>query len=118
MSTLTERRTSETADSPFLATPLGRLFQVWVIWAVLYVGPTLLSGSGEPGFFAATVDSYEALWVKVVFLNIPLQLVLAVVALSLAQVRSREAQRMALAVGVVLTALIVVHVALSVAVAV
>ncbi len=48
----------------------------WMIRAFLAWLFVYMTLQGQDGFFARTVDRIEALWVKLIFLNIPLQILL------------------------------------------
>ena len=88
----------------------------WGIWFLAYLGGGALAMSqGETGFFASTVDQVEGLWIKLLFLNVPLHLALALTAFMSSMVGGRVGTRVSLASAWSLTVLIVVHVGLSIA---
>jgi hypothetical protein len=82
---------------------------IWLLWFGLY-GVISYGLLPRIHFFAETVDHVESFWVKIVFLNLPLQLVLAAFALALA----RPSPRTALAFAGLNSLLIAVHVTISV----
>lgn len=87
---------------------LIRAFMVWILFYIFY--------QGQDGFFAVTVDRVQTTWLKLVFLNIPLQLVLAIIASwGLTDSASVRTVRFGLAVATVNTVLIVAHIAISIA---
>ena len=45
----------------------------FLIWFVVY-----MVLQGQDGFFAVTVDRVQSVWVKLIFLNIPVQLILTI----------------------------------------
>ena len=47
----------------------------FLIWFVVY-----MVLQGQDGFFAVTVDRVQSVWVKLIFLNIPVQLILTIIA--------------------------------------
>ena len=91
------------------------LTRIWWAWFLVYMllGALAMMGGGT-SFLAATVDHVDSLWVKLVFLNIPLQIVLALSAnfCSRSSKSDRE-QRIGLGLAVVNTTLVLVHVVLS-----
>ena len=68
------------------------------------------------GFFADTLDHVQWLWVKLVILNIPLQIVLALTALQLNKSSATGTRKVGNTIAVINTALIVVHIVMSIAV--
>ena len=88
--------------------------KVWLVWFSAYMvlgGRAMMAGGTS--FLAATVDHVDALWVKLIFLNIPLQIVLALVANSLSHSSKPGSQRIGIGVAAVNVTLILVHLVLS-----
>ncbi len=82
----------------------------FLIWFVVY-----MVLQGQDGFFAVTVDRVQSVWVKLIFLNIPVQLILTIIAsFGLTQGKSPARTRFGLAVAIVNAILIIVHIGLSV----
>ncbi|MDB4750016.1 hypothetical protein OAF83_03835 [Rubripirellula sp.] len=82
----------------------------FLIWFVVY-----MFLQGQDGFFAVTIDRVQSTTVKLLFLNIPVQLILTIIAsYGLTKVQSPARTRFGLAVAVINSALITVHIALSV----
>ena len=82
----------------------------FLVWFVVYM---ILQG--QDGFFAVTADRVQAIWVQLIFLNIPVQLTLALIAsFGLTQGDSPAITRFGLAVAVVNAVLIIGHIGLSV----
>lgn len=85
----------------------------FLIWFVVY-----MVLQGQDGFFAVTADRVKSVWVKLLFLNIPVQLILTIIAsFGLTQGKSPARTRFGLAVAIVNAILIVVHIGLSVSTA-
>lgn len=113
MNTRTESQHT-TSEGSRLAPPLSWMVPVWGVWFLVYFGGGALALSqGETGFFAATVDRVEALWVKLALLNLPLQLVLVAVALVAARLGTPPAERVSRGAAWLVTGLIAAHVVLS-----
>ncbi len=84
------------------------LAKVWLAWFLVYmVFGARANMAGGTSFLAATVDHMDSLWVNLIFLNLPLQMVLALTALIFRR------RRIGLGVAVANTTLILVHVVLS-----
>jgi hypothetical protein len=82
----------------------------FLVWFVVY-----MFLQGDDGFFAVTVDRVSSTWVKLLFLNIPVQLILTIIAsLGLTKGRSPARTRMGLIVAIVNALLIIVHIGLSI----
>ncbi|MFT5052609.1 MAG: DMSO/TMAO reductase YedYZ heme-binding membrane subunit [Chlamydiales bacterium] len=108
--------TSERAER--FPQPFYWMVQLWIVWLAFYFGGGLLAQSkGETGFFAATVDHVDSLWLKLSLLNIPLQLACMALTLALLQVGSTRAMRAARAFGIGASVLVVGHALLSFATA-
>ena len=85
------------------------LVRGFLVWFVVY-----MFLQGQDGFFAVTADSVQATWVKLVFLNIPLQLILTIIAsFGLTKGYSPARTRFALVVAIINAALIIGHIGLS-----
>jgi succinate dehydrogenase hydrophobic anchor subunit len=82
----------------------------FLVWFVVY-----MFLQGPDGFFAVTVDRVQETWVKLIFLNLPVQLILALIAsFGLTKGESPARTRFGLAVAIVNAVLIIVHIGLSV----
>ena len=82
----------------------------FLVWFVVYVFL-----QGQDGFFAVTVDRIHSTWVKLLFLNIPVQLILTIIAsYGLTKGQSPARTRFGLAVAMVNAVLIIGHIGLSV----
>lgn len=76
------------------------VMQVWLLWWITY---HFIEA------FPATADHVEALWVKLLFLSLPLQMLLAILALGFAQGRSEKLIRVGFFLAVANCALIAGH---------
>jgi len=90
------------------------LTRVWLAWFAAY----MLLGSwammnGGISFLAGTVDHVDSLWAKLIFLNIPLQIVLALITGICSRSSKPGLKSIGLGVAVVNTILVLVHLALS-----
>ena len=95
---------------------VDRLGRFWLIWVFFYLGTGMYAQmQGETSFFAATVD-YVPLWVSAIFLNIPLEFLLALTALLLDKSSNPTSKRAAVVLAVINMFLIVGHVVISVVV--
>ena len=65
-------------------------------------------------FFAGTLDHVESLWIKLVFLNIPLQIVLALVSSQLDKSSQVGMRKVGAVVAMINTGLIVLHILISI----
>ena len=82
----------------------------FLVWFFVY-----MFLQGQDGFFAVTIDRVQATWVKLLFLNIPVQLILTIIAsYGLAKGQSPARTRFGLAIAIVNAVLIVGHIGLSV----
>ncbi len=88
------------------------MLQAFLGWLFVY-----MVSQGKEGFFARTVDRVDALWVKLLFLNIPLQLFLALLTTVCAGSGRPTTVRLAFWLGALNCALVLVHISLSVATA-
>ena len=91
---------------------LNWLIRAFLAWIFVY-----LLVQGQDGFFARTVDRIEALWVKLIFLNIPVQVLLTLAANVCAGSERPAALRVGLCLAALNALLISVHIILSVATA-
>ncbi|MAB79999.1 MAG: hypothetical protein CMJ89_11660 [Planctomycetes bacterium] len=89
----------------------------WLNRAALAWFAVYLWKQGQDGFFARTVDRVDADWVKFVFLNIPLQIVLTFAAASCARSKRAGVVRIGLGAGALNVVLILGHIAFSVSTA-
>jgi hypothetical protein len=89
---------------------LSKFWLIW-IWGYLILGG-IASTNGNTSFLAAAVDAPLPTWFKLLFLNVPLQIALALTALALlARTRKNDEQPggVTVAASVAATALIVVN---------
>ena len=105
---------TETTTEPALPSSPERVALDWLLRASLAWLGVYLVEQGLNGFFARTVDHIDNLWVKLVFLNIPLQILLTVVILTCSRSVRPAALRIGLVVGILNGVLILVHIVLSV----
>ncbi len=70
----------------------------------------------KTSLFAATVDHVESLWIKLAFLNIPLQIVLALSAFLLHKSPKIGLRKVGTVIAVVNTVLIALHIVISIGV--
>jgi succinate dehydrogenase hydrophobic anchor subunit len=85
------------------------LVRGFLVWFVVYM---LLQG--QDGFFAVTIDRVQSTWLQLLFLNIPVQLILTIIAsFGLTKGQSPARTRFALAIAIVNAVLIVGHIGLS-----
>jgi len=86
----------------------------WMLWFGAY-GILVTGAMGLPRVerFAETVDHVDQLWVAIVFLNLPLQLILAMVAMMLWKAREARSRKVGTFVAVVNTGLILTHIVIS-----
>ncbi len=89
----------------------------WMVRAFLGWLFVYMSSQGIDGFFARTVDRVDALWVQLLFLNIPLQILLMLVTSVCAGSDRPAVLRAGIWVGALNGALVLGHVILSVATA-
>jgi hypothetical protein len=91
------------------------LTKAWLAWFGVYM---LLgaraSMAGETSFLAAAVDDVDTLWVKAIFLNIPLQLILALTGFLLCRSSKLGCRRIGFGVAIANTTLVFVHVVISI----
>ena len=91
---------------------LQRMIPVFFAWIFVY-----MFVQGNNGFFARTVDVIDATWVKLVFLNIPLHLLLLGVMSVCASYDRPAVVKAGLWAGALNAVLVLGHVILSVATA-
>ena len=94
---------------------LSKFWLIW-IWGYLILGG-IASTNGNTSFLAVAVDAPLPTWFKLVFLNVPLQIALALTASALlARMRNTEEQPggVTVAASVAATTLIVVNLATAV----
>ncbi len=81
----------------------------FLVWFVVY-----MVLQGQDGFFAVTIDRVQSTWVKLLFLNIPVQLILTIIAsYGLTKGLSPARTRFGLAIAMINAVLIIVHIGLS-----
>ena len=86
------------------------LLRGFLVWFVVY-----MFLQGQDGFFAVTSDRVQSTWVKLLFLNIPVQLILTIIAsYGLTQGQSPARTRLGLTVAALNCGLIMVHIILSI----
>ncbi len=108
-------------DGKASAAPLGGgskaihiMEKAWLVWLAAY-------GLGGPNwvpqlqFISGAVDHIDSLWIKFVFLNLPLQLVLMLTVHAL-KGGSESAQRAAFRLALLTMGLILIHLGISLAV--
>ncbi len=95
------------SDTDRTTTIVEQLARIWLIWAIAYLVTDI---------FKATVDHVDSLWIKFVFLNIPLQLALALLALMLVRSEPSSQKALGLAIAIVNTALIGGHIVTTIAI--
>lgn len=102
-------------DNDSIARTTRWLTRLWFAWFVLYmVTGVYATQRHRTSFLAATVDKVESLWVVLVFLNIPLQIVVILAASLCASSKSGVVRRSALVLAWTATGLVLGHVALSI----
>jgi len=94
---------------------MATLSRVWWAWAMVYfvTGASAMSNGGT-GIFAHPVDEFDSFTFSLVFLNFPLQMLLAASAHVLWHRGRAPARKLATAVGVAATALIAVNAGLGI----
>lgn len=101
-------------DEPRDRSPVEALARLWWIWFAAYFGSGIYANlNGTTSLLAGTVDRVETTWIALVFLNLPLQMMLAISALLVDRSPRRSLKRLAIGIGVTLSLLIVVHLILS-----
>ena len=81
----------------------------FLVWFVVY-----LFLQEPDGFFAVTADRVSSNWLKLIFLNVPLQLILTIIAsFGLVQRESTARTRFGLAVAILNAVLIIGNIGLS-----
>ncbi len=96
---------------------VDRLAKLWLVWFCVY----MLTGAfammqHRTGFFADTLDQVQWLWVKLIILNIPLQIVLALIALRLNKSSATGTRKVGNTIAVLNIVLIVMHIVVSITV--
>ncbi len=96
---------------------LNRLAKLWLGWFLVYmVTGAYAMTQKQTSFFAATVDHVDSLWIKLLFLNIPLQIVLALSAILLHKSPKIGLRNVCTVIAVVNTVLIALHIMISIGV--
>jgi hypothetical protein len=90
---------------------LARAWWAWFVVYMLFGARSMMAGGTS--FLAATLDHVDSLWVKLIFLNIPLQIVLTLSAVICSRSPKSSRRRIGLGVAAVNTALVVVHLTLA-----
>jgi len=99
------------------ASLVDRLAKLWLAWFCVYMATgTFAMMQQRTGFFADTVDHVQWLWLKLLILNIPLQIVLALTALQLNRSSATGTRKAGNTIAVLNTVLIVLHIVMSIAV--
>jgi len=94
---------------------VSRLTNVWLAWFCVYmVSGAYAMMQNRTSFFAGTLDHVESLWIKLVFLNIPLQIVLALVSSQLDKSSQVGMRKVGAVVAMINTGLIVLHILISI----
>ncbi|MCJ7580404.1 MAG: hypothetical protein MUP98_07700 [Candidatus Aminicenantes bacterium] len=86
------------------------MIRTFLVWMFVY-----MVLQGQDGFFARTADRIEVEWIKLLFLNIPLQILLTFVTSICAGSKRPVILKVGLWIGALNVVLIVVHIILSVA---
>ena len=89
---------------------LDWMIRAFLAWLFIY-----MALQGQDGFFARTLDRIESLWVELIFLNIPLQILLSFACAVCAGSRRPAVLKIGLWAGALNLVLILVHIILSVA---
>ena len=99
------------------ASLVERLAKLWLAWFCVYLATGAFAMMQQrTGFFADAVDHVQWLWVKLIFLNLPLQIVLALTALQLNKSSATGTRKVGNTIAVINTVLIVAHIVISIAV--
>jgi hypothetical protein len=88
---------------------LINMYRGMLLWFLIYI-----IFSGNDGFFGRTVDRVNAMWVQMLFLNIPLQILLVGACAAAATSSNTFALRIGIAAGALNAVLILCHIVLSV----
>ena len=81
----------------------------FLVWLVVY-----MFLQEQDGFFAVTIERVQSTWMKLLFLNIPVQLILTIISsFGLTKGQSPARTRFGLAIAIVNAVLIIVHIGLS-----
>ena len=84
--------------------------RAFLVWFVVYIFL-----QGQDGFFAVTVDNVQSVSLKLIFLNIPIQLILTIIAsFGLSKGHSPARARFGLAIALVNSVSILGHIGLSI----
>jgi hypothetical protein len=104
------RKVVGAGDSRLSARPtaLDRLLQFFLVWLLIY-----MVVQGQNGALAQTVDAVDARWVRLTFLNIPLQMLLTLLTAVGASSRSAPTRGLGWAAALLNLVLVVGHVVLS-----
>ena len=102
-------------DSPQrTGSPVDKLARLWWIWFAAYFGlGAYAMQQGKTSVLAATVDHVDSLAISFLFLNLPLQMMLAMTAIVCDRSRFRQLRRAGIGIAVMTTLLILIHVILS-----
>jgi len=99
------------------ASLVERLARLWLAWFCVYMATGAFAMMQQRnGFFADALDHVQWLWVKLIFLNLPLQIVLALTSLQLNKSSAPKTRKIGNAIAVANTVLIAVYIIISVAV--
>lgn len=96
------------------ASPIERLAFLWLLWfAAWFVLGAAGPAEGDSALLAGTVDRVDSLPVKLVFLNLPLQMMLALSALLTASSPYPTVRRVGAVLAIAVTLLILIHLVIS-----
>ena len=110
MNTPTNTNAAQSPPASTQRRALDWLLRVALAWLGFY-----LLEQGINGFFARTVDAIDTPWVKFIFLNLPLQILLATLTLVASRSTRAGALKVGLFLGTLNGVLILVHIVLSIA---
>ena len=87
------------------------LAKVWLAWFFVYMVLSARANmAGGTSFLAATLDHVDSLWVILIFLNIPLQIVLCFIAVHCVRSPKSGPRRIGLGVAAVNTTVVLVRI--------
>ncbi len=93
---------------------MGTLQKTWVVWFAAYaILGVYAMGEHRTSFLAQTVEHFDAMWIKLIFLNFTLQLALAAAAVLCWRASSAGAKKAGMGLAMITTVLIAIHLILS-----
>ncbi len=97
------------------STPTERLTRLWWWWfGAYFVTGIFAQGQGETSLLAGTVDRVDSIGIALLFLNLPLQIFLAMTALICDRSRFGPVRKLATPIAIAVTLLILVHIVISI----